>query len=149
MASAASGKFVPTEMARISEGKNWGEYEFLGMSKPPERAVLRLKQRLTDHVRKHWPEKVKSLSVRARGAFVYVDAELTGVAESPEYEEEGEQPVCRLRYLGSDDEWEFAFYSWSRGSQGGYEPSYLNNGKPFGTPEQCFDCAAFPWRLPR
>ena len=127
-------------------GKNWVEYEFSGMSKPPEQAVLRLKKRLTEHVRNRWPDKVKSISVRVRGAFVYVDAELSGVAESPEDEEDGEQPVCRLRYLGNDEQWEFAFYSWSRGLQGGYEPSYLNNGQPFGTPEQCFDCAAFPWR---
>lgn len=115
------------------------------MSKPPERVIGRLEQRLREHVQKHWPDKVRSLSVRARGAFVYVDAELTS-SQVPEDEEEGEQPVCRLRYMGSDDTWEFAFYTWSRGIRGGYEPSFLNNGQPFGTPEECFDCAAFPWR---
>lgn len=127
-------------------GKSGVEYELSPMSKPPEQAVLRLKKRLAEHVRNHWPDKVKSISVRVRGGFVYIDAELSGVAGSPEDEEDGEQPLCRLRYLGDDDRWEFAFYSWSRGLQGGYEPSYLNNGQPFGTPEQCFDCAAFPWR---
>lgn len=114
------------------------------MSKLPERVVLGVERRLTEHCRKNWPERVKSLAVRARGAFVYVDAELAGDESGDD--EEGEQPVCRLRYLGNDDVWEFAFYSWSRGTRGGYEPSCLNNGQPFGTPEECFDCAAFPWR---
>lgn len=111
------------------------------MSKPPERVLLCLERRLREHCQTQWPERVKSLSIRVRGAFFYVDADLVGDEES-----EGEEPVCRLRYLGSDDEWEFAFFSWSRGIRGGYEPSCLNNGQPFGSPEECFDCAAFPWR---
>jgi hypothetical protein len=42
--------------------------------------------------------------------------------------------------MGSIDTWEFAFFTWSRES---YEPSVLNNGLPFGSPEECFDAAAF------
>lgn len=76
MTSAASGEFVPTANGLNAGRQEWVEYEFLGMSKPPEQAVLRLKKRLAEHVRSRWPDKVKSLSVRVRGAFVYVDAEL-------------------------------------------------------------------------
>ena len=116
------------------------------MSKPPERVVRQVERRLQVHIRKSWPELVKSLSVRSSGAFVYIDAELVAGGQVDGEDEEGEQPVCRLRYLGSDDQWEFAFFSWSRGLNGGYEVSYLNNGQPVGSPEECFDCAAFPWR---
>lgn len=119
------------------------------MSKPPERTLNLLEQRLKDHVKKKWAGKVKSLSVRVRGVFVYIDAEITKPKRSFAFagqDDEGEQPLCRLRYLGCEDEWEFAFFSWSRGARGGYEPSYLNNGQPVGPPEECFDCAAFSWQ---
>jgi hypothetical protein len=116
------------------------------MSKPSERVIRLVERRLQEHVRKKWSGKVKSLSVRSRGAFVYVDAELVASGQDGDEDDDREQPVCRLRYLGSDDQWEFAFFSWSRGLNGGYELSYLNNGQPVGSPEECFDCAAFPWR---
>lgn len=118
------------------------------MSKLPEEALRRLERRLRAHVKKNWSDKVKSLSLRARGAFAYVDAEIVRPKSlfPGDQEDEGEQPMFRLRYLGSDEEWEFAFFSWSRGSNGGYELSYLSNGQPVGPPEECFDCAAFPWR---
>ncbi|MBM3465867.1 MAG: hypothetical protein FJX76_27575 [Armatimonadetes bacterium] len=51
------------------------------------------------------------------------------------------EPLCRLRYMGNLETWEFAFFTWSRET---YEPSVLDNGLPFGTPEDCFNAAAFP-----
>lgn len=36
----------------------------------------RLERRLRGHVKKAWTDKVKSLSVKARGAFVYVHADI-------------------------------------------------------------------------
>ena len=116
------------------------------MAKPPESVVSRVEKRIKEHVQKHWSKKVESFTVRARGSFVYIDARFVGL---PIFEEDDDgelEPLCRLRYLGREDEWEFAFFSCSRGNRGAYELSYLNNGQPFGTPEECFDCAAFVWR---
>lgn len=114
------------------------------MSKPPERVVARVEKRIREHVQKNWSGRVDSISIRARASFVYVDVRFTSDADLED--EDGPQPLCRLRYLGSVDKWEFAFFSWSRGMNGGYELSYLSNGQPVGAPEECFDCAAFAWR---
>lgn len=70
------------------------------MSKPPEQAVLRLKS---------VSQNTSGTTGPTRGVVHIDDAELSGVAGSPEDEEDGEQPLCRLRYLGDDDRWEFAF----------------------------------------
>ncbi|MGH7870355.1 MAG: hypothetical protein ACREP9_22605 [Candidatus Dormibacteraceae bacterium] len=86
--------------------------------------------RLEKHVRLNWPQCDK-LVLRSRGPFVYV---LAGTREDPQAE-----PWCRLRPLGSEDAWEFAYFTYSTEK---YEPSFLPNGSPAGTPEECFDCAA-------
>jgi len=110
--------------------------------KVPTQVVRRLEARLRAHVAEPGRlGKLKAIAVRARGPFVYVDAQHPG-------EGEGFEPLFRLRYLGRGDDWEFAYFTWSRGSRGAYELSYLSNGTPFGTPEDCFDCASLPWRLP-
>ena len=114
------------------------------MSKPPERVVARVEQRIREHIQKKWSARVESFSVRSRASFVYVDVRFAGDEELKD--EDGPQPLFRLRYLGSEEGWEFAFFSWSRGINGSYELSYLNNGQPVGTPEACFDCAAFVWQ---
>jgi len=64
---------------------------------------------------------------------VYVDAQGRDDVQA--------EPLCRLRYMGNLETWEFAFFTWSRET---YEPSVLDNGLPFGTPEDCFNAAAFP-----
>ena len=94
-------------------------------------AVLdRVRKRLEEHIRRNWPGCLR-IVVRKRGTFVYVDAQ---GKEDPE-----PAPLCRLRYLGSADSWEFAYFTWSREA---YEPSFLDSGSPFGTPEECFDASA-------
>ncbi len=45
--------------------------------------------------------------------------------------------LCRLRYLGTPDEWGFAAYLASRDS---YEDSLLPTGSFTGTPEEALDC---------
>ena len=69
--------------------------------------------------------------MRSRGAFAYV------LAASVDYPEA--EPLCRLRHTGMDDTWEFAYNSFSSER---FEVSCLPSGLPFGTPEECFDCAA-------
>jgi len=46
--------------------------------------------------------------------------------------------LCRLRYLGSPDDWGFAMYLSSRES---YEDSFLPTGSFTGTPEEALDSA--------
>jgi hypothetical protein len=96
----------------------------------PDYIVNAVDERLKEHVRQNWPGCAR-VTVRKRGAFVYVDAQ---GKDDPE-----PAPLCRLRYLGSADSWEFAYFTWSREA---YEPSFLDSGSPFGTPEECFDASA-------
>lgn len=100
-------------------------------AKIPEQVLRQLSQRLTAHAKAKWPG-CRAVEVRSRGAYAYVDAQGKDDAQL--------EPLCRLRYLGSPDSWEFAFFTWSREA---YEPSVLDTGLPFGTPEDCFDAAAF------
>ena len=93
-------------------------------------AVQEATSRVESHVRTNWPNCSK-LVVRSKGEFVYV---LAGTPEDAEAE-----PLCRLRYRGTVDAWEFAYFSYSNEK---YEPSFLPNGTPYGSPEECFDCAA-------
>lgn len=99
--------------------------------KIPAQVLSRLEQQLRAHAKAKWPACV-ALNVRSRGAFVYVDAQGERDSQS--------EPLCRLRYMGDNDCWEFAYFTWSRGT---YEPSVLDDGSPWGSPEACFDAAAF------
>lgn len=89
-----------------------------------------VEERLTAHVKSSWPD-CHEIKVRRHGQFVYVDAR-SGDAEEME-------PLLRLRYLGDIEDWELAFFTWSRET---YEPCLLSNGAWSGTPEDCFDTAA-------
>jgi len=98
----------------------------------PPPIIASLSRRLQKHAKAKWPA-CKGIAVRSRGLYAYVDV------ESPESSEL--EPFCRLRYLGNVESWEFAYFTWSRQ---GYELSVLDNGLPFGSPEDCFDAAALP-----
>ena len=110
------------------------------------------------HIRENWADRVLEFEVRARGQFVYVDVEFaepgatfvdpTEVSDDDDDDDDDEEslpPLMRLRFLGRSTDWELARYDWSR-ERTHYEPSLLMDGRPFGTPEECFDAAAFPWR---
>jgi hypothetical protein len=43
--------------------------------------------------------------------------------------------LCRIRFLGSEERWGFAFYTYAHER---YEPSFLLTGSPQGTPEEAF-----------
>lgn len=99
--------------------------------------VQSVESRLKRHAKAKWPA-CKAVSVRSRGRFLYVDAQDNGDSQP--------EPLCRLRYMGTSETWEFAYFTWSREA---YEPSVLDTGLPFGTPEDCFDAAAFGFFGPR
>jgi hypothetical protein len=98
----------------------------------PDYVLEELRARLETHIANQWPA-CEAVSVRKRGQFAYISAQGPKDAKP--------EPLCRLRYLGSMDSWEFAYYSWSRES---YEPSFLDSGSPVGAPEECFDASANP-----
>ena len=70
----------------------------------PDRVLVLLLERLRAHAAMHWPSCV-GVNIRTRGAFVYVDAQ---GASDPEPE-----PLCRLRYMGEIETWEFAYFTWA------------------------------------
>jgi hypothetical protein len=93
----------------------------------PEPTRAALARRLDTHRQQRWPQ-LNNLDIRYRAAFAYLD----GVSADGE-----PMPLCRLRYLGSPDNWGFAIYL---ASKDGYEDSILPTGSFTGTPEQALDC---------
>src|SRR4051794_20908113 len=79
---------------------------------------------------KHARSQLPRLDVRWRGDYAYIDA-VTSDGEVWQ--------LCRLRWNGHHDHWEFALYLASRD---GYELNILPTGWPTGTPEDAIDCAA-------
>jgi hypothetical protein len=111
----------------------------------PPPAQERLRSRVEQYARENLPGRYTRIEVSFRGAKAYID--LYREPEPPFGQPvEGEtaeqqmerlrnlpQHVCRLDYLGSDDQWRFAFYSSASEK---YERSFLLTGSPVGTPEE-------------
>ncbi len=87
-------------------------------------------ERLRKHARTRWPICTEVVVKASRGAF-YLAARVDGHEDPIE--------MCRVRELGSADLWEFGFFS-AAGER--YELNILPSGSPYGTLEECFDCAA-------
>lgn len=93
---------------------------------PPASARAGLIERLNAHARIRWPELAR-IEVCFRTQFAYVTGTLAG----------GEQlPLCRLRYAGHADSWEFALY---RTGNDDYQDNILPNGRFTGSPEEALD----------
>lgn len=107
----------------------------------------RLKARLTAHAAKKWAKSCGEGILRFRREFAYVDVSERVFYRHPRRLSDGRNRkieaiptrLCRLRYLGSMNRWEFAFYKYSDEC---YALCYLRSGRFEGTPEECFDCAA-------
>jgi hypothetical protein len=87
-------------------------------------ALVRLRAR----ARERWPQ-IASLQIRHRGNFSYVDATLTDATTLK---------LCRLRYVGSASQWQFAIY---RASHDDYDDSVFTTGLPVGTCQDALDTA--------
>ena len=94
----------------------------------PDSTKTSLEQRLRARARERWPQ-IASLQIRHRGAFSYVDATLTDATTLK---------LCRLRYVGSAHDWQFAIY---RASHDDYDESVFFTGLPFGTCQDALDTA--------
>ena len=78
--------------------------------------------------RERWPQ-IASLKIRHHGTFSYVDATLTDATTLK---------LCRLRYVGSASQWQFAIY---RASHDDYDESVFFTGLPVGTCQDALDTA--------
>ncbi len=104
----------------------------------PEAVRVALRRRLEEHAAAKWAGRCRSIIVRFRSDFAYVDAYATSSSV-----EDGDQDVpvrlCRLGYMGNPQRWAFAFFKYSDET---YEPSLAFLGSFVVTPEEAFDCAA-------
>jgi hypothetical protein len=94
----------------------------------PDSTKTSLEQRLRARARERWPQ-IASLHIRHRGNFSYVDATLADGTTLK---------LCRLRYVGSASQWQFAIY---RASHDDYDESVFPNGLPVGTCQDALDTA--------
>ena len=94
----------------------------------PDSTKTSLEQRLRARARERWPQ-IASLQIRHRGTFSYVDATLTDATTLK---------LCRLRYVGSASQWQFAIY---RASHEDYDESVFPTGLPVGTCQDALDTA--------
>lgn len=98
----------------------------------------RLKRDIADDLDHHasqvWPQ-LGEVTVRWRGGYGYV----AGHLDTDDEDDEGPPiPLCRLGYLGLDDEWEFALYDPATDT---YRDTALPDGSFTGTPQDALDCA--------
>jgi hypothetical protein len=94
----------------------------------PDSTKTSLEQRLRARARERWPQ-IASLQIRHRGTFSYIDATLTDATTLK---------LCRLRYVGSASQWQFAIY---RASHDDYDESVFFTGLPVGTCQDALDTA--------
>jgi hypothetical protein len=114
----------------------------------PPAVQIRTERRILDYAAKHCGGKFARVEVRFRGALCYIDAytepdtardggPIGDETEVEWMERLRETPIhlCRIRYLGSENRWGFAWYSYAHEK---YEPSFLLTGSHQGTPEEAF-----------
>jgi len=133
--------------------RTWVRDPHAGGVKIPTRVQERTKQRLMAYAETHYAGKYTRLDIRFRGQFCYIDAYTEPSVSTgfppPGFPESRDEYIarvrsipthlCRLRYFGNEGAWSFAFYTYSHEQ---YEPSVLNNGTFYGTPEEAFETAA-------
>jgi hypothetical protein len=114
----------------------------------------RTEARIRRYAEEHFAGMYSRLDIRFRGQFCYIDAYTEPEPPPPnwpppEWGETREQlmerlrstptHLCRLRYHGREDEWSFAFYTYS-GER--YETAMFPSGDFRGRPEDAFQVSA-------
>jgi len=98
------------------------------MPVPSRNLKDQVEDELDHHASTRWPQ-LEEVTIRWRGSHGYLTGYLT--------EHDG-IPLCRIAYLGSPEQWEFAIY---RASTQTYQESVLPSGSTIGTPQEALDCA--------
>jgi len=132
--------------------RTWVYNPHTGGKSIPFGVKVRTEQRVLDYAAKHYPGKFTRIDVRFRGALCYIDVYTEpGVPRgttSPAGETRDQwierlrntpTHLCRIRYLGDEDRWSFAWYTYAHEK---YEPSFFITGEDHGTPEEAFETSA-------
>lgn len=131
----------------------WVKDPHSGGVKIPERIRERVKTRILKHAETHHAGKYTRIDIRFKGFFCYIDAyqepyipddydpSLLNETREEYCERLRNTPIhlCRLRYMGDEEQWTMAFYTYS---QMKYEPSIFDNGGFYGTPEEAFQTSS-------
>jgi hypothetical protein len=121
-----------------------------GGKKIPAAVRERTERRIQAYAAARHAGKFIRVAVRFHGALCYIDAHTEpekpsaallralGETRTDYMERLRATPVhlCRLRYLGREDGWSMAFFTYSHER---YEPCSFDDGNPTGTPEQAFE----------
>jgi hypothetical protein len=103
------------------------------MPAPPKRLKDLIEGTVDHHASLTHPD-LQEVTIRWRGSFGYL------IAWAGEGDDNDEQiPLCRVEYLGDDEDWGFALYDPATET---YTPAMLRTGEPTGHPSDAFDTAA-------
>jgi hypothetical protein len=133
--------------------KGWVYDPHSGGQRIPEPAKLETERRILTHAEERYAGKYTRIEVRFHSHFCYIDAytepwapedfdeELFRETRDEHLDRLRNTPIhlCRLRYLGDQDAWSMAFYTYSHER---YEPCVFDTGSFTGTPEAAFDTSA-------
>jgi len=100
------------------------------MPVPSKRLKELIEGTIDHHASQHWPA-LEEVAVIWRGSYGY----LTGYLSD---DDDDQVKLCRIQYLGDDNEWAFAIWQASTGS---YADSVLLNGSFTGHPSLALDTA--------
>jgi hypothetical protein len=105
-----------------------------GMPVPSKRLKELVEGTVDHHASKHWPV-LGEVTITWRGSFGY----LTGWIEADNEQDDEQIKLCRIQYLGNDDEWAFAIYDPATET---YTHTILRTGSFTGHPNDALDTAA-------
>lgn len=131
----------------------WVRDPHSGGVKIPERVKETVKMRILTYAKTHYAGKFKQIDILFKGCFCYIDAyqepfvpdnydsSLLNETREEYIERLTNTPMhlCRLRYMGDQERWTMAFYTYSHMR---YEPSIFDNGDFYGTPEEAFQTSS-------
>lgn len=101
------------------------------MPVPSKRLKTLIEGTVDHHASQRWPA-LEEVAITWRGSYGYLVGYLSD-------NDDDQIKLCRIQYLGDDDDWAFAIY---RASTNGYTTAVLLDGRPTGHPNQALDTAA-------
>jgi hypothetical protein len=103
------------------------------MPVPPKRLKETVEGTVDHHASLTHPD-LQEITIRWRGSFGYLNA---WAGEGDDNDER--IPLCRIEYLGDEDDWAFAIYDPATET---YTDAILHNGQYTGHPNDAYDTAA-------